>query len=159
MAHYPVNHHLRQTYRFLAGVAGLYLLLVGAVGLARTWGDPFFHRGSDWVLGLRVNPAASWLIVLAGLLALAATVAGGNLNHRINLVLGWGLCGFAMVVMAFLQTSANVFNVSMVNVIVVTLLGLVLLTAGLYGKVGPSGSSGSAAPAPPQGATSRSRQD
>jgi hypothetical protein len=159
MAHYPVNHHLRQTYRFLAGAAGLYLLLVGAIGLARTWGDPFFHRGSDWVLGLRVNQAASWLILLAGLVALVAAAAGGNLHHRVNLVLGWGLCGFAMVVMAFIQTEANVFNVSMVNVIVVTLIGLIVLTAGLYGKVGSSGSSASAGPASPQGATGRSRQD
>ena len=136
MAHYPVNHHLRQTYRFLAGAAGLYLLLAGVLGLARTWGDPFFHRGSDWVLGLRVNPAASWLLVLAGLLALAAAVAGGNLNHRINLVLGWALCGFAMVVMALIQTDANVFNASMINVVVLAVLGLIVLTGGLYGKVG-----------------------
>lgn len=141
MAHYPLNHHLRQTYRFLAGAAGLYLVVTGALGLARTWGDPFFHRGSDWVLGLRVNPAASWLILLAGLLALAAAVIGGNVNHRVNLVLGWALCGFAMVVMALIRTEANVFNVSMINVIVVTVLGLVLITAGLYGKVGASGSS------------------
>jgi hypothetical protein len=147
MAHYPVNHHLRQTYRLLAGAAGLYLVLVGAIGLARTWGDPFFHRGSDWVLGLRVNSAGSWLILLAGLVAVAAAVAGGNLHHRVNLVLGWGLCGFAMVVMALIQTGANVFNVSMVNVIVLVALGLILLVAGLYGKVGPSESSGSAAPA------------
>ena len=159
MAHYPLNHHLRPTYRFLAGAAGLYLALVGVLGLAGTWGDPFFHRGSDWVLGLRVNPAGSWLTLLAGLLALAAAVTGGNLNHRINLVLGWGLCGYAMVVMALIQTDANVFNVSMVNVIVLVLLGLVLLVAGLYGKVGPSGSSGSAAPASPQGATGRSTRD
>lgn len=159
MAHYPLNHHLRQTYRLLAGAAGLYLVLVGAIGLARTSGDPFFHRGSDWVLGLRINPAASWLILLAGLIVLAATVAGGNLHHRVNLLLGWGLCGYAMVVMALIQTDANVFNVSMVNVIVLTLLGLALLLAGLYGKVGPTGSSGSAAPASPQGATDRSRQD
>jgi hypothetical protein len=159
MAHYPLNHHLRQTYRLLAGTAGLYLLLVGVIGLAGTWGDPFFHRGSDWVLGLRVNPAGSWLILLAGLLALGAAVAGGNLHHRGNLILGWGLCGFAMVVMALIQTDANVFNVSMVNVIVLTGLGLVLLIAGLYGKVGSTGSSESATPASPQGATGRSRRD
>lgn len=159
MAHYPVNHHLRQAYRLLAGAAGLYLLLAGAIGLARTWGDPFLHRGSDWALGLRVNPAASWLLLLTGLLALAAAVIGGNLHHRVTMALGWGLCACAMVVMALIQTDANVLNVSMANVIVLTLLGLLLLIAGLYGQVGPSESSGSAAPASPQGATSRSRQD
>lgn len=49
-----------------------------------------------------------------------------------------------MVVMAVIQTDANV---SMVNVIGVVLPGLVLITAGVYGEVGSSGSSGSAAPA------------
>lgn len=137
MAHYPLNHHLRQTYRLLAAAAGLYLVLVGVIGLATTWGDPLFHRGSDWVLGLRVNPAASWLVLLAGLAVLGAAVLGGNLHHRVNLVLGWGLCAFAMVVMALIQTDANVFNVSMVNVVVLASLGLVIITAGLYGKVGP----------------------
>ena len=141
MAHYPLNHHLRQTYRLFAGVAGLYLGLVGAIGLALTWGDPFFHRGSDWVLGLRVNPAASWLTLLIGLTVLIAVVLGGEVHHRVSLVLGWGICGFAMVVMALIQTDANVFNVSMVNVVVLSLLGLVIITAGLYGKVSDSSSS------------------
>ena len=65
MAHYPLNHHLRQTYRFLAGLAGLYLALVGVLGLAATWGDPFTDRGHEWVLGLRVNPASAWLYAIA----------------------------------------------------------------------------------------------
>jgi uncharacterized membrane protein YqjE len=57
-------------------------------------------------------------------------------HHLVNLVLGWGICGFAILVMATIQTDANVFNASMVNVIVLLVLGLVLITAGLYGKVG-----------------------
>lgn len=136
MAHYPLNHHLRQTYRFLAGLAGLYLLLFGVIGLGTTWGDPFFHRGADWVLGLRTNPAAAWLATLTGLVLLAVVLIGGNVYHRVALVLGWGICGFAMVVMTMIQTDANVFNVSMINVIVFALVGLVTLVAGLYGKVG-----------------------
>ena len=136
MAHYPLNHHFRHTYRFLAGAAGLYLLLVGVLGLAQTWGEPFFDRGSHWVLGLRVNPASSWLYMLAGLVILAAAVLGGNVHHRINLVLGWGLLGFAVFQMAVLRTDANVFNASMTNVIALLLCGLAVLTAALYGKVG-----------------------
>lgn len=141
MAHYPVNHHLRQTYRLVAGGAGLYLSLVGGIGLARTWGDPLFHRGADWALGLRVNPAASGIILLAGLAVLIAAVLGGNLHHRVNLVLGWTLCVFAMVVMALIQTDANILNVSMANVVVLSVLGLLVITAGLYGKVSDSSSS------------------
>jgi hypothetical protein len=137
MAHYPLNHHLRQTYRFFAGAAGLYLLLFGVIGIGQTWGEKFFNQDAGvWVLGLRANPAASWLATLAGLVVLAAALLGGNVHHRVNLVLGWGLCGFAMVTMTMIQTDANVFHVSMVNVIVLTALGLVLLVAGLYGRVG-----------------------
>jgi|SRR4051794_38901439 len=136
MAHYPLNHHLRQTYRFIAGLAGLYLLLFGVIGIATTWGDPFFDRGHEWVLGLRTNPAASWLATLAGLVLVAVVLIGGNVFHRVAILLGWGLCGFAVVTMATIQTDANVFNVSMVNVIVLLVLGLAVLTAGLYGKVG-----------------------
>jgi hypothetical protein len=136
MAHYPLNHHLRQTYRFVAFLAGAYLLVTGVMGLAATWGDPFFHRGHDWSLGLRVNPAGSWLLTVLGLLVVTATLLGGNLHHRINLVAGWGLLGIAMLIMATLQTDANALDASMVNVLVLLILGLVTLVAGLYGKIG-----------------------
>ena len=136
MAHYPLNHHLRLTYRFFATIAGLYLLLFGVIGLARTWGDPFLHRGTDWVLGLRTNPAASWLATAAGAILLAAILIGGNVYHRVALVLGWGCCAYAVLIMAFLQTDANIVNASMINVITLIVLGLIVLTAGLYGKVG-----------------------
>jgi uncharacterized protein DUF4383 len=144
MAHYPLNHPFRQTYRLLAAAAGLYLVLVGVLGIAFTWGDPFFHRGSDWVLALRVNPASSWLLLVLGLIVLAAAVLGGNVHHRVNMVAGWALLTVAMLQMMVLQV-ANVLNVSMVNVIVLVLCGLAVLTAALYGKVGdPEGSEGSA---------------
>jgi hypothetical protein len=136
MAHYPLNHHLRQTYRALAALGGLYLLLFGVLGLAKTWGDPFFHRDGDWVLGLRANPAAATLAGLLGLGVLVAALLGGNLHHRVNLVLGWALLAVAVLQMIVLQTSANVFNSSMVNVIVLNIIGLVVLTSALYGKVG-----------------------
>lgn len=136
MAHYPLNHPLRPVFRFLAFLAGAYLTLFGAVGLGVTAGEPFFHRGSDWVLGLRTNPATAWLMLLLGVMVLAVVLVGRNLYHQATLVLGWALAGYAMVMMAMIQTDANVFNVSMVNVIVLTVLGLIVLTAGLYGKVG-----------------------
>jgi len=135
MAHYPVDHQLRSPYRLLAGASGLYLALVGLIGLIQTWGDPFLHRGADWALGLRVNPAASWLSLLLGVVVLFAAVLGGNLHHRVNLLLGWALMGLAMLALTVIQTDANVLNVSLVNVVVLALLGLFVLTAALYGKV------------------------
>jgi hypothetical protein len=137
MAHYPLNHHLRQSYRFLAFLAGAYLLVTGVIGLAGTWGDAFFGRdGHDWSLGLRVNPAGSWLLTIIGLVVVAATVIGGNIHHQVTLVAGWIMCGIAVVIMATMQTDANALDASMINVIVLLILGLVTLTAGLYGKIG-----------------------
>jgi hypothetical protein len=136
MAHYPLNHHLRQTYRFVAFLAGAYLLVAGVIGLAATWGDPFFHRGHDWSLGLRVNPAAAWLFTVFGLVIVGAALIGGNVHHQVDVVLGWGICGVAVLLMAIMQTDANVLNASMINVLALLIVGLVVLTAGLYGKVG-----------------------
>jgi hypothetical protein len=137
MAHYPLNHHLRQSYRFVAFLAGAYLLVAGVIGLVATWGDPFFGRdGHNWSLGLRVNPAGAWLITLLGLIVVAATVIGGNVHHQVTLVAGWAMCGIAVLIMATMQTDANAVDASMINVLVLLLLGIFTLTAGLYGKVG-----------------------
>jgi hypothetical protein len=40
------------------------------------------------------------------------------------------------VTMAFIQTDANILNISMSNVIALTIAGLFVLIGGLYGKVG-----------------------
>ncbi|AGL21068.1 DUF4383 domain-containing protein [Actinoplanes sp. N902-109] len=140
MAHYPLNHHLRTPYRLLAGVAGLYLTLAGILGIAVSSGDDFFGRvAGDWALGLRFNPAGAWVTTLLGVAVLVAAARGGNAHHRANVILGWALIGVAMVMLAVIQTDANILDFSMVNVIVVTLIGLAVLTAGLYGKVGSEG--------------------
>jgi hypothetical protein len=135
MAHFPLDHHLRQAYRFVAALAGLYLLAAGVIGVLLTAGSGFFDRtGGDWSLGLRVNPAGAWLLALLGALILGGAVIGGNLHHHLSMVVGWGLMGVAMIVLAAMQTDANVLHASMVNVVVLCLIGLAVLTAGLYGK-------------------------
>jgi hypothetical protein len=136
MAHYPLNHHLRPVYRFLTALCALYLTVFGVVGIGTTWGDEFFHRGHDWVIGLRTNPAAAWIAAVIGIILLAAVLIGGNLLHRVSVLVGWVLFAYAFVTMAFLQTSANIVNGSMINVIALLLIGLVTLTCGLYAKVG-----------------------
>ncbi|MFG1610713.1 DUF4383 domain-containing protein [Actinoplanes sp. NPDC049265] len=136
MAHFPLNHRLRQTYRFVAAIAGLYLLAAGVIGISQTAGDPFFDRaGGAWSLGLRVNPAGAWLLVLLGVVVLGGAVIGGNLHHHLSMVAGWGLLGIAAILLAVMQTDANVLHASMINVVVLILAGLAVLTAGLYGKL------------------------
>jgi uncharacterized membrane protein YqjE len=68
----------------------------------------------------------------------AATLLGGNLHHQVALVVGWGMCGLAVLIMATLQTDANALDASMINVLTLLILGLITLVAGLYGKVGGS---------------------
>jgi hypothetical protein len=136
MAHYPLNHHLRPVYRFLAALCALYLTVFGVISIGTTWGDEFFHRGHDWVLGLRTNPAAAWITTVIGIILLAAVLIGGNLLHRVAVVAGWVLLTYAAVTMAFIQTSANIVNASMINVIALLIIGWLTLIAGLYAKIG-----------------------
>ncbi|WP_306204816.1 DUF4383 domain-containing protein [Actinoplanes sp. RD1] len=137
MAHYPVNHHLRQPYRGLAAASGLYLAVAGVIGIVATAGHEFFARdGAGWALGVRLNPAGAWVSTLLGLAVLAVAARGGNLHHRVNLVLGWVMLAVAMVMLAMLRTDADVLGFSVATVVVWVVLGLVVLTAALYGQVG-----------------------
>lgn len=135
MAHYPVNHRFRGTYRGLAALCGLFLVLLGIVAIVSTAGDDLFGRGPHWVLGLRVNPAQAWLSLLIGAVIVVAAAIGRNLHQRVSAGAGWALLVLGLFGLAVLQTDANVFNYSLVNVIVLLSIGIVVLAAGLYGKV------------------------
>jgi hypothetical protein len=135
MAHYPVNHRFRGLYRVIAAAAGLYLLAYGITGVITTAGNDVFGLGGHWALGLRTNPAQSWLMLLAGALIAGCALIGGNLHHRINMMAAWGLIVVAVFSMTVMRTEVNILNFSMVNVVVVLLIGLTVLCAALYGKV------------------------
>ncbi|WP_305785000.1 DUF4383 domain-containing protein [Symbioplanes lichenis] len=137
MAHYPINHQLRQPYRALAAASGLFVAITGVIGIIATAGNEFFgHAGAERALGQLLSPAGAWVSTLVGLLVLAVAVRGGNLHHRVNLVLGWVMLAVAMVMLAMLRTDADVLGFSVATVVVWTVLGLVVLTAALYGQVG-----------------------
>jgi len=137
MAHYPVNHHLRGVYRVLTALCGLYLIAHGVVALVTMNSVGFFARGSYWSLGLRTNPAGAWLAILAGLVVAVAAAIGGNVHHRVNLIMGWVLIVVAIALLAVQRTDANVFNISVVNVIALLIIAVLVLASGLYGKVDP----------------------
>lgn len=139
MAHYPVNHHLRPVYRALATVIGLAFVVFGLLGAATSWDEPVFDRGAIWTLGLRTNLAWSVLAVLIGGVVLAGVVIGRNVYHRVVTVVGWALLVLGVFELAFLQTSVNILNFSMVNVLTCLITGLLLITAGLYGRVDDDG--------------------
>lgn len=136
--HLPINHPLLPFYRLLAGAAGLYVLVFGIVGLVRTWGEPLFGRGDTWALGLRTNLAFSLLSVVVGAIVLVGAMVGGNIARYVNLAGGVVFLVAGMLMMAVLQTDANVLNFTIATCVVSFIIGLVLGTTGLYGKVGSS---------------------
>ena len=170
MAHYPVNHHLRPLYRAGAGLAGLYSVALGGLGLARAGSTGVFQQHDlPRVLGLPVNPAFACVSVLVGGAVLVAMLIGRNVDRAVNLVAGVLYLAAGLVMLALLRTDVNLLGFSVGSCVVSFVLGLVVLTAGLYGKVVPlgeagppgapgavSGGPGSSASASAPGATARS---
>ncbi|NES14228.1 MULTISPECIES: DUF4383 domain-containing protein [Micromonospora] len=136
MAHIPVNHPARPLYRVLSGLIGLYILVFGVYGVFLTWGDGLFSREGKWVLGLRTDLAFALVSVVFGAFLLIGASRRGNLGHYMNLTAGAVFLVTGILMMAVLQTSANILNFSMSTVIVSMLFGLILLATGLYDKVG-----------------------
>jgi hypothetical protein len=134
--HLPINHRLAGFYRFLAALAGIFLLVFGIVGAAQTWGDPLFDRADVSALGLRTNFAFSLLSIVVGVIVLAGAFLGGNLAHYLN-VFGGGVFWLSgLVMLVLLQTEANIFNFQVATCVVSFLIGTLLVLAGLYGKRG-----------------------
>jgi hypothetical protein len=137
MAHFPVNHHLRPLYRALSGLAGVYMLVFGIVGLSETSGLPLFTQDeAEWALGLRTNPAFAILSIVAGAVVVIANVIGRNVAHTVNQLAGVVFVVVGMASLLLLQTDANFFAFSMVNVVVTFILALVTGTASLYDRTG-----------------------
>jgi uncharacterized protein DUF4383 len=134
--HTPVNHPLRPLYRVIGGLAGLYVLLFGIVGLVRTSGTELFGHPDAHALGLRTNMAFALLSIVAGVIILAGTAIGRNVDQMINMVGGYAFMGVGMAMLALLQTDANFLNFSVATCVVSFVIGLALLVAALYGKVG-----------------------
>ena len=138
LAHIPVNHHLRPLYRALAGLCGLFLVVVGGFGIVETSGhDLFAIDGLPETLGMRFNPFAAGLFLVFGIAVLAVTVLGRNIDHLGNFWLGQLLILVSLFELAFLRTDLNLLGFSMTAVIVTMLLGLTVMTSSLYLKIGP----------------------
>ncbi len=141
-SHLPVNHPLRPFYRFLAILAGLFVLVFGIIGFAKTHGSALFTQNHDenaWVLGLRTNSGFALISIIAGAVVIVASVVGRNIDRFVDL---WGGLFFMIVGMAMLlvlQTNANFLSFSMSNCVASFIIGTVLYAAGLYGKTGTNG--------------------
>jgi Domain of unknown function (DUF4383) len=139
MSHIPVNHPLRSFYRFLAVLAGLYILVFGVVAFTKTKDFPGFSQTETaWALGLRSNLAFAIVSIIAGAVVIVGALLGRNIDHFINIWGGLAFMFFGVLLLALLDSDANFFAFSMANVIVSFIIGVVLFTAGLYGRTGSS---------------------
>jgi Domain of unknown function (DUF4383) len=134
--HTPVNHPLRPLYRVIGGLCGLYVLFFGIVGLIETRGTELFGNPPAYALGLKTNMAFSLVSIVAGIIILAGTLIGRNIDQKINYYGGFVFMAMGILMLCLLQTDANFLNFSVATCVVSFVIGLALVTAGLYGKVG-----------------------
>ncbi len=134
--HLPINHRLGGFYRFLAGLAGLYLLAFGIVGLTKTRGQDFFERSTTEALGLRTNPAFAILSIVVGAIVLLGALIGRNWDHYINFAGGVIFWLAGLIGLLVMSTEANILNFNISTAIVSFIIGTVLFLSGLYGKKG-----------------------
>ncbi|MEV0713537.1 DUF4383 domain-containing protein [Asanoa sp. NPDC050611] len=134
--HNPINHPARATYRVLAGLIGLYLVVFGGIGAAATAGDGFFAQETDNVLGQGTNLANSLLSIVIGAIILIATVLGRNIDAAVNRLFSYVLMAIGLATLATIRTDANYLGHTLATSIVMMILGLGLLLAGMYGRVG-----------------------
>lgn len=137
MSHIPVNHPMRTFYRFLAGLAGLYVLVFGIVALVKTSGTPAFGQDQlSWALGIRSNPGFAVISIITGAIILVCAMIGRNIDRYVNVVGGLFFMVVGMGMLLLMRTDANFLGFSMANCVASFLIGTVLFAAGLYGKTG-----------------------
>jgi hypothetical protein len=137
LLHLPISHRLRPLYRFLAALAGLYVLVFGIVGAVVSRGHAFFSRDHIYALGLRTNLAFSILSIVVGAIVLLGVIVGRNVDHILNLVGGMVFLLAGMFMLILLQTDLNLLNYTVSTSVASFVIGLVLSTAGMYSRVGP----------------------
>jgi hypothetical protein len=136
LTHLPTNHRLRGLYRFLAALAGLYVLALGIVGLAVTWGQPAFAHDDTQALGLRTNLAFSVMSIVVGAVVLLGILIDHNWDQLLNFFGGIAFLVVGMLMLGLMETDLNVFNYNVTKCVVSFIIGIVLFLAGLYSRVG-----------------------
>jgi hypothetical protein len=131
-SHNPLNHPLRPLYRAIGALVGVYLIVFGITG-----GDGLFAKTGDRVLGQGANLFWSIVALVLGVIVLAVTAMGRNLDSEVDRFLGWGLLVVGSYGLATTRTDANFLNFTIATVVVTYLIGLALIMTALYAKVGP----------------------
>ncbi|MQY11332.1 hypothetical protein SRB5_14470 [Streptomyces sp. RB5] len=129
----PVDHKLSLVYRIGAGLAGLWLIAFGILGLTGEVG--FASKHGDEMMGLSTNGLLGLISVVAGAILLLGVIKGGNFASMLNMVMGGLFLLSGFVNLALLNTEANFLAFKMSNVIFSFCVGLFLLMCGMYGRV------------------------
>jgi len=116
-------------------VAGT-LLVFGLLG--STTGVPLLATHGERVLGLSSNGLLSALSLVVAVVLLGAAVRGPRVASTVMIALGVLFLLSALVNMALLRTTFNLFAFAMSNVIFSIVVGLLLLVLGCYGRVSGS---------------------
>jgi hypothetical protein len=134
--HNPINHPARATYRALAGLVGLYLVVFGAIGATMTSDESFFALDAGRTLGQGTNLANSVLCIVVGAVVVIGVVLGRNIDVALDRVFAWVLMFVGLATLALLRTDANYLGHTLSTSIVMMSLGLCLLVSSMYGRVG-----------------------
>lgn len=124
----PQNHWLHGAYRVAGGIVGVFLVVLGVLGLVMS---------GDRVLGVSASTPFSAGVVVVGVLLVVFAVLGGNVAAEGNALLGALLMVVGLLSMLVLRNDDwNVLDATMTDVIVLFVVGMALLTFGVYGRVG-----------------------
>lgn len=125
----PKDHPLHGVYRTSAGVIGALLIAAGVFCLLRS---------HDRWMGIGTSDGFGGLLIVAGLVLVAAAVVGGNVAAQVNAHVGAALIVLGLLGLLFQGHDVNVLDVTVSDVVVLFVVGTLLLAAGFYGQVAAS---------------------
>lgn len=128
----PLNHRLRQTYRVIVGLVGLFLVVAAAYGFAIAGDVPFAGDQGVSLLGYTINRAAAVMWIGVGVVSVFSALVDRNALPGIATGLGLALLIFGIVLLATLWGSWNGLAYTVTDVLVTFVVGLVLLWCGMY---------------------------
>jgi hypothetical protein len=130
--HLPVDHRLRQVYRWGSILSAMVLLVFGVLGFLDS--IPFFSTSGEHVMGMSSNGLLSLASIVVAVFLLVAARIGGNFASTANTVMGVVFIVAGLLGLAVMDSKANVLAFKLSNVFFSFVVGLIMLTFGLYGR-------------------------
>ncbi len=132
--HLPMDHPLRNVYRWAGAFVGIVLVVFGVLAYLASRDDVTSYAGFD-VVGLHANGIFGILCIVLGVLAVLGGLVGSNISSTLNLTVGLALIVLGSFALSVIRTNVNVFGLHVRTVVAMYILGLIAATFGLYGRV------------------------